>query len=133
MLRLLSVALCGTLISSASLFYLYDSEKTDRIKAESALESAQLTLVVERENYQRQADKLLLLNTDMALVQSRSDMLTNQLNGYRDREKLLQKKPETIERLANAATAGVFNDILRASSGGDNQSKASDSSTDTDD
>jgi hypothetical protein len=120
-------------LSTAGLFYLYDGEKEDRIQAEAALGQVTLTLEVERENMQRQAENLLALNLKTASIQSETDVLINQLNGYRSREKLLQKKPKTIERLANAATRGVFNDILRASSGGDDKDSTTDPVTDSND
>jgi hypothetical protein len=120
-------------LSTAGLFYLYDGEKEERIKVEAALGQVTLTLAVERENLQTQAANLLALNLKTASIQSKTDVLINQLNGYRGREKLLQKKPKSIERLANAATTGVFNDILRASSGGDGKDSTSDPVTDSND
>lgn len=131
MVRILGATSLMLLISTTSLFYLYGQEKEKRVKAESALGQVNLTLAIERENSQRQADKLLLLNTDMALIQSRSDMLTNQMNEYRDREKLLQKRPKSVERLANAATNRVFNGILRASSSTYDKDKTAKPGTDS--
>ena len=120
-------------LSTAGLFYLYDGEKEDRVKAEAALGQVTLTLAVERKKLQTQADDLLALNLKTASIQSETDVLINQLNGYRGREKLLQKKPKSIERLANAATRSVFNDILRASSGGDGKDSTPDPVTDSGD
>lgn len=120
------VILCGVL------FYRYDHEKEERVKAQAALSQVQLTLATERENLKRQAAEIVDLNVRFMTVQSRADVLINQMNGYRDRERLLQKKPKTIERLANAATDRMFNDILRASSGGDNQDSTTEPVTNTD-
>lgn len=132
MTKILMGVLAVTVLLCGVLFYRYDREKEERVKAQAALSQVQLTLTTERENVKRQAAEIVDLNVRFMTVQSRADALINQMNGYRDRERLLQKKPKTIERLANAATGRMFNDILRASSGGDNQDSTTEPVTNTD-
>ena len=116
-------------IISGLLFWAYSHESEERVKAQAALESTQFELKKQRENFLTQIDKNDKLNTEFLILRNEYDKTNSELNGYRDREKLLQKRPESIERLANAATVRVFNDICSAS-GGCDKDKAADAGAD---
>lgn len=118
-------------LSTAGLFYLYDNEKENRIKSESALQQVKVTLQSQKDDFNLQIEKNTALNVRMTAVQIKADIAQNELDTYRNREKLLQKKPKAIERLANAATNKLWDDILRASSGRKDSDKKAEASTDT--
>jgi len=130
--KLLGGSLVILIILLGIIFKLYDHEKEERIKAIAAFNQAEATRKAQLADFKAQSIKLNVLNVKMAENRIQADIINNQLNGYRSREKLLQKKPKSIERLANAATKRVFNNILRATSSRDGKDKATAASADTD-
>ena len=104
-------------VISGLLFWAYSYESERRIKAETALETVKFQMERQRSDFLSQVSKNDKLNAEFLTLRNEYDKSNSELNGYRDREKLLQKRPESIERLANAATMRVFNDICSASGG----------------
>lgn len=100
-----------SLALAASLWFVYNQwqgEVEQRIKAQAAHQQL-------KQVYEQQVRQLNTLNDRMMTIQSERDVAVNKLNGYRDRERILLERPESVERLANAATKRVFSDIKSAS------------------
>jgi len=94
------------------------SANNEKIKAQQSLEMAKLSLTEIKKDFTEQSIKNDLLNVDVGRISQERDQANAKLNSYRDRENVIKKKPRLIERLANRATASMFNNIC-SSSGGD--------------
>lgn len=117
MSKYLIVAILVLLSITGGVFTLYLGERDERIKAEINLESTKLTLETTITNFNNQVTLNNGLNIDVAKITFEKDVAISELNGYRSRENVIKKKPKLVERLANAATKRMFNDLCTSSGG----------------
>ena len=130
--KIFGVVTAVLLAASCGLFYLWDSEKTERIRFEQAYDQLEVTHKEMKADFEEQVERNTELNRTLVRVEIERDQVNNQLNGYRDREKLLKRKPKTIERLANAATQRLFIDFHTLTTG-ESEDTATEASPDTTD
>ena len=112
----------------------YLGKRDELTRSKQAYSSLKVTHDGTVDGFKKQATRLEVLNLELGSIQVEKDVAINKLNEYRGREHVVSKKPKAIERLANAATKRMFNDLCTAS-GGDCGSKTSetDSGNTTDD
>ena len=107
----------------------YLNKRDELIKSNQALNTLTATHNIIIEDFKNQSTKLENLNREFGAIQVKKDIAVSKLNEYRGRENVVSKKPKTIERLANAATKRMF-DNLCSSSGGDCGSKTTKTESD---
>lgn len=105
--RVLGVVIIVLGAATAFTYYNWQNELEERIRIEAKY--YQLNLI-----YESQAKQVNQLNSRLAFIQSERDVAVSKLNGYRNREEVLLKRPESVERLANAATKRLFADFKAA-------------------
>lgn len=127
--KILSIFSACSIVVIIIIFNLYMSANNEKIKAQQSLEVAKLSLTEIKKDFTEQSIKNDLLNIDVGRISQERDQVNAKLNSYRDRENVIKKKPKLIERIANRATASMFNNIC-AASGGDCKNKTTKANTD---
>lgn len=130
MIKLLSGVIAIISLALYFIFNMYMSANDDKVKAEQSLEMTVVALKEIKTDFSNQVSENGALNNKLGKITTERDFANQKLNGYRDREYVVSKKPKAIERLANRATSSMFNNIC-AASGGDCQNKTTNSKPDS--
>lgn len=98
-------------------YLMWQSEMEARVLAQGQVKQLNSTIEYQRKEFEKQKEIAQTLNNDMTALRIERDTVVNKLNEYRNREKIVLEKPKSVERLANAATKRLFNDIYTESGG----------------